>query len=111
LAEGFETFAGFCHESEQAAGANQKSGAGRGQGNALVGTSKELDSELSFQNVDLARQRRLGDAEARRGPIQAQGFGDRHEVSQMFQFHFSQSEYQPNWRNEQYLLRTFGNSV
>jgi hypothetical protein len=49
--------------------------------------------------MDLAAQRRLGNAQLLGGPGEVSLLGDRHEVAQMAEFHPIPSEYQTkqNW--------------
>jgi 3-oxoacyl-[acyl-carrier protein] reductase len=63
----------------------EQHGAGRGQGDPAAGPLEQRHTELALELADGRRQRRLGHAQARRGPGEVQLLRDRDEIPELAQ--------------------------
>ena len=61
--------------------------ASRGKRHGPAVPVEQACTEVTFQGLDLLRQRWSGNAQPRRGPAEVEFLGDGHEVAQLAQFH------------------------
>ena len=72
---------------EHLTGVSEEFGAVHRQGDALRGTSEDLDAELVLQFLDRRAQRRLGDVQFMRRLVHGSALDDLHDVFQLQQCH------------------------
>src|SRR6185312_11355418 len=73
--------------AQDPAGLGKQRGSRRGQADAPGRAREQAGTELRLESIDLPRQRRLRDREARRRAPEVQRLGDSHEVAQMAEIH------------------------
>ena len=84
---GADFVAGALDVAQDAGGAVEQALAGLGQADAAIDAGEQRGAKFFLQPLHLPRQRRLRDAQMRRGARDAAQFGDTDEIAEAAEFH------------------------